>query len=104
MIQAECGNCGKDREPRDGARGWCQKCYRRWTRAGRPETGPPDPQFARDLKGHLEDYRQLVFSGVTEVDVLAQRIGVSVRTVKRYRRMESKTGRLPVPDSKSGGW
>lgn len=79
-------------------------CYRRWDRAGRPASGPPEPKYNRDLEGHLEDYRFLTELGIKDPDLLAQRLGVSVHSVERYRKMESKTDRRAVSDSKSDGW
>lgn len=36
-----CPSCG-ERKPHQ-CKGWCNACYRRWMRAGRPEDGPPPP-------------------------------------------------------------
>lgn len=38
---SQCDGCGRTR-PRV-AYGWCGACYRRWTRHGRPQGGPPPP-------------------------------------------------------------
>ena len=40
-----CPACGEDRPHR--ARGWCDPCYNRWARRGKPETGPPEPARPR---------------------------------------------------------
>lgn len=39
-MTAACAACAK--RPRR-ARGWCNPCYMRWVRAGRPDEGPPPP-------------------------------------------------------------
>jgi hypothetical protein len=36
-----CPSCRR-RKPHQ-CKGWCNACYRRWLRAGRPEAGPPAP-------------------------------------------------------------
>lgn len=36
-----CPSCGQDKPHQ--CKGWCNACYRRWLRAGRPDDGPPQP-------------------------------------------------------------
>lgn len=49
-----CRNCHKPRRPRKtqpgyrGANGWCDRCYSRWLKAGRPAEGPPPPITASE--------------------------------------------------------
>jgi hypothetical protein len=42
-----CRNCRRDNQPHHG-HGWCQSCSSRWIRAGRPDSGPPEP-WSRSL-------------------------------------------------------
>lgn len=34
--------CGSPFDSQPSRRGWCNACYQRWLRAGKPESGPPD--------------------------------------------------------------
>jgi hypothetical protein len=47
-MNALCVEC--QQRPRR-ARGWCNTCYMRWVRAGRPDTGPP-AIIERPATGH----------------------------------------------------
>lgn len=50
LPNRECGACG---EPSKHLRlGWCSRCYQRWVKAGRPDSGPPPLQNML-----LEDWR-----------------------------------------------
>lgn len=39
-----CEACGQERE--HAGHGWCEACYLRWLRAGKPTAGPPPPRRA----------------------------------------------------------
>lgn len=89
-----CRGCGEKK--RHEGHGLCRGCHIRWDAAGRPASGPP-PRIPAVLSGfdgavarieekreRLEDYAD--FASWGEIDeVAAQRLGVSVRTVHRYR-------------------
>ncbi|MGI5155777.1 hypothetical protein [Microbispora sp. CA-102843] len=73
--------------------GYVAACYDRWKRAGRPKEGPPprrdyqprppwNPVQDRS-KALLEDYQFLTRQGVTDIDMLADRLGCSTRHVWR---------------------
>lgn len=66
------------------AYGWCDSCYHRWDRNGRPAAGPGRPKFTRDMDGKLEDTRFLLAAGITSPHEIARRIGVHVWTARRY--------------------
>lgn len=89
-----------ERRRRHAGYGYCATCYSRWRRAGRPDGGPPPPQ-PLGIKGHenlahaqaairmrseqtLADYAALHKAGVSD-EGIAARMGVSFRTVERYR-------------------
>lgn len=40
---SQTANCTACHQRPRKARGWCNTCYMRWDRAGRPDTGPPPP-------------------------------------------------------------
>ena len=42
MQTRTCANCGKQ-TPRPLRRNWCQECYDRWKRLGKPASGPGEP-------------------------------------------------------------
>jgi hypothetical protein len=47
-ARAHVGHCpGCDERQPIFVRGWCRPCYRRWERAGKPESGPP-PRLTPD--------------------------------------------------------
>jgi hypothetical protein len=80
-----CTECGGARKPRQAAHGWCQACYCRWIKAGRPADGPP-PRGAKRRSpwaGRREDYRWLRNSGET-IAAAAQRIGIAEKTARKW--------------------
>lgn len=91
----ECTACGNEREIRAVRRGWCGSCYRAWQRAGKPDSGPPRPRWSRDPDGHMEDTIFLLKAGETDNQVLASRVGVTVRSIRRYRQQLQETGVTP---------
>jgi ribosomal protein L37AE/L43A len=76
-----CTSCGKPRKAHQGARGWCQACYCRWAKAGRPTDGPP-PVRARNA-GRREDYRWLRDIG-EPIATAAQRVGITRETAQKW--------------------
>lgn len=88
-----CRCCGK--VGRYAANNWIQSCYQRWTRAGRPNTGPAParrpkrgPGRAPRTRPHqvrLENYADLRSWGVAKKEAAA-RLGVSVDTIRTYER------------------
>jgi hypothetical protein len=76
-----CTNCRKPRKAHQGARGWCQACYCRWVKAGRPVDGPP-PVRPRNA-GRREDYRWLRDTGET-VAAAAKRVGITRETARQW--------------------
>lgn len=95
---SECKACGKPRPPRSALRpgwgcGYCNSCYRRWVRQGRPADGPVPrkPRGPRaDRIGRIEDYAELRSWGVADSEA-AQRLGVSPRTLQRYKSSQRET-------------
>lgn len=90
---SECANCGEPRPPKGGWRkgwacGYCPACYKRWRRHGSPAGGPPPPRprAPRAARaGRVEDYTDLRSWGIPDSQA-AERLGVSVRTLLRYKR------------------
>lgn len=80
-----CTQCGGARKPRQAAHGWCQACYCRWLKAGRPDDGPPLRTAKRRSPwvGRREDYRWLRSNG-EPVGTAAQRIGITEKTARRW--------------------
>lgn len=69
-------------------RGWCSACYNRWCYWGKPDSGPPSPtRDVTDSAACLEDYDFLVSVGVTDIDELARRVGVTKSTIYKYGQM-----------------
>lgn len=82
----DCRNCGNPRGPRSyGAHGYCDTCYRRWAKAGKPASGPPDPKH--NLAARMEDLGFLLSVGVKDNDELARRLELRVETVRKYRKV-----------------
>lgn len=95
---APCPECGQANRP--WTSGMCRPCYKRWRRAGFPESGPPIPWQAgapdelaveQAVAGYRitltpperrEAIRQLRSRGLT-VPSIADRIGCCPRTVER---------------------
>lgn len=86
-----CTACGRERPPTTGRRGWCDACYGRWLRGGRPADGPPPSSFDA-FKGWREDFAFLREQG-EGVEVAAQRVGIAVRTAQNWES-KRKAGAL----------
>jgi hypothetical protein len=92
-------SCGEPRPPHSWrygwARGYCGTCYRRWARQGFPRGGPlpPAPRAPRASRAaRIEDYTELRSWGVPDTRA-AERLGVSTRTVLRYKQqLRQKAG------------
>lgn len=80
----ECTACGRKRPI--VCRGWCNACRSRWYHFGKPAGGPPPLHRIYDKPGHLEECAFLLSQGVTNVEVLAARLGVHKITAARYLR------------------
>lgn len=90
-----CKGC--DRFELHKAFDWCQRCYQRWKRAGRPADGPPQPltrlecaaqaraAYQEQTQGRREDYQDLRSWRETR-EQAAARLGISERTTWRYDR------------------
>lgn len=89
-----CRGCGRNQ--RNDGDGLCPTCNDRWRAAGRPATVPPPlPVNARvrrsiELRGdnhqaQLEDFAELTEEHGVPLEEAARRLGVSLRTVQRYR-------------------
>lgn len=108
-----CANCGRFHRSRRPF-GWCDGCYQRWLGAEKPETGPPPlkhPDNGSELRAEasrkatrasfearLAEYRE---GHARQPDAVAARqMGVTVRTIERYRRIlgQSHRGRLPYQE------
>jgi hypothetical protein len=78
------GTCACCDEPgRIIAHGWRWACYSRWTRAGKPDTGPP-PRTLLLTEERLAEYAHLVEAGVHQEEA-GRRVGIThERTVRRY--------------------
>ena len=82
----ECWCCGRDPATVypgwHSARGLCGRCYNRWQQRG--FTGPgPGPEFM-PAAGRARDYEHVITS--LSARLAAQELGVSARTVQRWRR------------------
>lgn len=73
----ECSHCRMVAEHE--AHGWCHACYLLWTRAGRPDGGPPPRR-----NGRYEEYRALTRDQHCTRREAAERMGISYRTAERY--------------------
>jgi hypothetical protein len=116
-IPAACRSCGTEDSPH-WRLGWCNACYMRWCRAGRPASGPPPAQLpkipgwfasrasavsqavvARRTAGRMEKIAALTAQGLT-----AQQIGwelrLSPRTVTRYRKAIAQSRKENPPVDK----
>ena len=87
----ECWCCGRN-EP-NWARGLCGRCYARWQRRGfqGPGPGPERVPYTERAAGHLggipqhDSHEAEPAPGAVTARQMAERLGVSVRTVTRYR-------------------
>jgi hypothetical protein len=92
-----CRNCGEDKEHR--GRRLCGTCWQRWNTAGRPDEVPdPMPRdeqlaYARSRRtgrrttahqNRLADYYEMTRRFSVGQEEAANRLGVGIRTVKRY--------------------
>lgn len=105
-----CGKPHKNKRPH----GWCDGCYLRWLRAGRPEGGPPEPSARHQYpvtsarleatragmrakyEGRLARFRALADRGMPN-SAIAEHMKVDIRTIHRYRTVY-KPLRLPYED------
>lgn len=94
-----CTCCKRVRPHR--AHRWCDGCYDRWRKAGRPDDGPPPPRprehnirpgrnvmierLRTDTRNRTTAYAELHAMGVGIAEAAA-RLGVNVRTIARYRK------------------
>ncbi|MEU6709937.1 hypothetical protein ABZ897_00545 [Nonomuraea sp. NPDC046802] len=90
-----CACC--DRFGLKGSFPWCSACYQRWSRAGRPADGPPQPMtrlecaaqaraaYQAVVQGRREDYSELRSWGETR-EQAAVRLDVCEETTRRYDR------------------
>lgn len=76
-----CG-CGKAATP--NRLGWNDACYFRWYRAGKPTDGPPAPRRGRDWAAALREECAWLAEGGTGHAEIAERLDITVATVKRY--------------------
>lgn len=83
---AECDSCGHAK-PID-AFGWCKPCYKRWDRAGRPDSGPPPRRV-----GRVDEYFELTREQYYTLPNAAARMGISERTAWRYEARIRAAGR-----------
>jgi hypothetical protein len=95
-MTGECAGCGKPRPENAGLRGWrrgwCGACGKRWRRHGKPADGPPPPAPRGNPRApwanrisRIEDYADLRSWGVPDSEA-AERLGVSARTLTRYKQ------------------
>ncbi len=88
MEERPCDRCGKPSRYVSSVGGIaraCGNCRATWRRRGRPVLMEPAPSFTRDREGHMEDFLFLRPLGLSNPQ-MAKRLGVSERTVTRYRR------------------
>lgn len=121
MPARTCASCS--RQAGDYLRrGWCNACYQRWLKHGKPRSGPPpanprgrgltaeDRALGQARKQQLHDLRMQEFRDLdagtpgspypnvygfpplTDREIAAK-MGVSVRTVARYRAADRALGR-----------
>lgn len=92
--QDVCASCGRFRKIR--AHDWCDSCYVRWDRAGRPESGPPpvmtQPERTAAAIARLAARTAARIAAIREMDrqrlstrEIAWRLDVTSRTVERLR-------------------
>lgn len=87
MVTVNCRRCRRDREHH--ALGECVPCYhRRFAPPTGVGSGAPGVLKTRAIcAGRAEDIAELGGQG-EDIRMIAQRLGVSVRTVQRYRSRE----------------
>jgi WhiB family redox-sensing transcriptional regulator len=78
--------------PSGEGRGWATPCYRRWERAGRPDTGPPAPaghtvtngkSTKAEVARRMQRFAELRAEGLT-VAGIAQEMGIALRAAEHY--------------------
>lgn len=105
---APCKGCARTIKIR--AKGYCNTCYYRWLRLGRPDELPPARGQAWNRKegnppgkwltvqsrseamqARLEDYRELaaIVPPLSQREI-ADRMGVSKETIRKYRQIVSQ--------------
>lgn len=77
----ECAYCGHMVSRLRGK--WCNACHSRWSRAGKPDSGPPPSR--RDWTAKREDLAELIARG-EDVTAAAGRVGITVETARRWLR------------------
>ena len=96
--------CRAIRKHRQGARGYCRRCYGRWRDADFPASGPPAPMThaeraalanadrSRELTARITEYAEYRSRGYSR-EMAARWVGVSADTGYRYevrlRRQEA---------------
>ncbi|GLY81876.1 helix-turn-helix domain-containing protein [Actinoallomurus iriomotensis] len=90
-----CRNCRE--EKRYYADHLCSACWKRWDGAGRPAEVPPPRKRgqAAAMPSRLRDYVIASDSGTMSAAKTAKRLGVSPRTVYRYRA-RLRQGEVPA--------
>lgn len=92
----QCTACPRTYPAAKGARGWCPACFMRWSRAGKPESGPPparrkkvaEPRTPKlkpltKWQAKREDYAWLRQCGVERQEA-AERVGISPETGRQW--------------------
>jgi hypothetical protein len=93
-----CSNCGDPLIPHRNSLGMCGRCYNRWDRAGRPDTGPPPPQAptwtdaarasakaarTEAFEANLRQLAYLIDTGMP-LKAAARRMRIAIGTAYRY--------------------
>lgn len=94
--------CGSPLPARKRPHGWCDGCYLRWLRAGKPPEGPPAPQsrnqrertaarleasrtgMRASYERRLATFRELADAQLPNGQI-ARVMGLDARTIHRYR-------------------
>lgn len=76
-----CACC--DLDGRHNGRGLCDACWSRHNDAGTLHYFPLTKSWTA-RRARLEDYRDLIKTGVRDPDMIARRLGCTIRTVQRY--------------------
>jgi hypothetical protein len=85
-----CDSCGRDKV-RYRNSPWDHACWKRWDRAGRPDTGPPPRRT-----GRYGEFFELTREQHYSLENAAARMRVSVRTARRYEARLRREGAQPI--------